>query len=108
SDASLAAGSANATSSIPAITTDRDGRFAFQNLDAGLYSLQVLRDGYARQSYGQRLAGGPATAIRLADGQALKNITMTLVQAGNVAGVIRGPDGQPQTGVPIQLLRATY
>jgi hypothetical protein len=73
-----------------------------------MYSLQVLRDGYARQSYGQRIAGGPATAIRLAAGQAMNNIAMNLVQAGNVSGVIRGLDGQPQAGVPIQLLRATY
>lgn len=33
---------------------------------------------------------------------------MTLVPAGNVSGVIRGSDGQPQSGVPIQLLRASY
>lgn len=108
SDASIVAVSANTPSSIPSVTTDADGRFIFLNLDAGLYSLQVLRNGYARQSYGQRIAGGPATAIRLAAGQSMKNIVMTLVPAGNVSGVIRGPDGQAQTGVPIQILRATY
>jgi len=94
--------------SIPSVTTDTDGRFVFENLDAGLYSLQVLRDGYARQSYGQRVAGGPSTAIRLVAGQSMKNVAIALVPAGNVAGVIRGADGRPQAGVPIQLLRATY
>jgi hypothetical protein len=107
-DASLVSIPANASSSTVSVTTDADGRFAFKNLDVGLYSLQVLRDGYARQSYGQRIVGGPATAIRLAAGQAIKDIAMNLVQAGNVAGVIRGLDGQPRAGVPIQLLRATY
>jgi hypothetical protein len=113
---SLAAGSSMTTVSaiatgarkIPPVTTDRDGRFVFQDLEPGLYSLQVLRNGYARHNYGQRIAGGPATAIRLTAGQVLPDIVMPLVPAGNIAGVIRGGDGQPQTGVPIQLLRATY
>jgi hypothetical protein len=113
---SLAAGSSITTVSASAVgsrkiapvTTDRDGRFVFQDLDPGLYSLQVLRNGYARHHYGQRITGGPATAIRLSAGQVLPDIVMPLVPAGNVAGMIRGSDGQPQTGVPIQLLRATY
>ncbi len=81
---------------------------SFQNLNAGLYSLQVLRDGYARQSYGQRVPGGSATAINLASGQSIRNIVMTMIPAGNVSGAVRGPDGQPQTGVPVQLLRAIF
>ena len=98
----------NTQSSIPGLTTDRDGKFSFQNLAPGLYSLHVLRDGYARQSYGQRATSSPATAIRLASGQALKTADIALVPAGNISGAVRGPDGRPQTGVPIQLLRATF
>lgn len=89
-DASLVSVSSSTPSSSSSVTTDADGRFFFQNLDEGLYSLQVLRDGYARQSYGQRIAGGPATAIRLVARQSLKSIAVALVSAGNVAGVIRG------------------
>ena len=97
----------NAPAAIPAITTEQDGRFAFRDLAPGLYRLQVLRNGYARQSYGQLIPGGPATAIRLTAGQA-KQIVMALIPAGNVSGRIRGPEGQHHPGVPIQLLRATY
>jgi hypothetical protein len=99
---------ANASRKITPVTTDRDGRFVFQNLAPGLYSLQVIRNEYARQVYGQRVAGGPALAIRLSEGQSLNNIVMALVPAGNVAGVIRDSDGHAQTGVPVQLLRATF
>src|SRR5262245_46310190 len=67
------------------VTTDRDGRFVFQNLDAGLYRLQVFANGYARQNYGQRIPGGPSTTIRLAAGQAMKNVVMALVPTGNVS-----------------------
>jgi hypothetical protein len=97
----------NTPAAIPAITTEQDGRFTFRSLEPGLYRLQVLRNGYARQSYGQRIPGGPAAAIRLAAGES-KQILMALIPAGNLSGTIRGADGQPQAGVPIQLLRATY
>lgn len=107
-DAALVVVSGNVTPSVLAVTTDPSGRFAFQNLAAGLYSLQVHRDGYARQSHGQRTPGGPATAIRVAAGQSISNVVMALLPAGNVSGLIRGPEGQPQAGAPVQLLRATY
>ena len=104
----VAAASRNAPPSSLAVTTGPDGRFAFVNLGSGLYNLQVLANGYARQSYGQRTPGGPATALRMGAGQAVRNIVMSLVPAGAVSGVIRGPEGQPQAGVPVQLLRAAY
>jgi hypothetical protein len=99
---------ASASHKLAPVITDRDGKFVFQNLQPGLYSLQVIRNEYARQIYGQRVAGGPALAIRLSEGQTLDNIVMSLVPAGNVAGVIRDSDGHAQAGVPIQLLRATF
>jgi hypothetical protein len=98
----------NTQSSIPAFMTERDGKFLFQNLAPGLYSLHVVRDGYARQSYGQRASSGPATGIRLAAAQSFKVADIALMPAGNVSGAVRGPDGRPQAGVPIQLLRATF
>jgi hypothetical protein len=93
---------------ISPVITDRDGKFVFQNLAPGLYSLQIIRNEYARQIYGQRVAGGPALAIRLSKGQSLNTIVISLIPAGNVAGVIRDSDGHAQTGVPIQLLRASF
>jgi hypothetical protein len=107
-EAALVAVSGNVTPSVLAATTDPSGRFSFQNLAPGLYSLQVHCDGYARQSHGQRTPGGPAAAIRVTAGQSISNVVMALLPAGNVSGVIRSPEGRPQAGVPVQLLRATY
>ena len=50
---------ATAIPAIPPVTTDSNGRFAFQNLDAGLYRLQVLRNGYARQSVNLSFVSSP-------------------------------------------------
>jgi hypothetical protein len=106
-DSTIVGSSASASRFSASVTTDADGRFSFQNVEVGLYSLNVLRDGYARQSYGQRVPGGPASAIRVVAGQPVK-ANINLLPAGNISGVIRGRDGEAQTGVPVQLLRATY
>src|ERR1044072_5408775 len=53
--------SSSGSSKIPPGTTSLDGRFEFQNLEPGVYTLQVFRNEYARQNYGQRVPGGPVT-----------------------------------------------
>ena len=106
-DAAVVGASGNGGRPIASAITDTDGRFVFQNVEPGLYTLHALRDGYTRQSYGQRVVGGTPTAIRVGAGQPAK-LTLNLNPAGNVSGVIRSPEGSPQVGVPIQLLRATY
>jgi len=102
--------SANAagTYRIAPVLTAGDGKFVFQNLEPGLYSLEIYRNEYARLAYGQRVAGGPAMGIRLSAGQSLTDIVMAMTPAGNVSGVIRNSEGRPQNGVPLQLLRATF
>jgi protocatechuate 3,4-dioxygenase beta subunit len=91
-----------------ASVTDDDGRFSFQNLEAGSYRLQAQGNGYVQQSYGQRYAGGPGTPITLSAGQNLKGVAVTLIPAGNVSGRIRDTSGEPLVNVPVQLLRYTY
>jgi hypothetical protein len=106
-EATVVAASTGSSRTISSITTETDGKFSFQNLEPGLYTLHVLRDGYARQSYGQRIVGGSPTALRVIAGQSAI-VGLTLIPAGNVSGAIRSPEGRPQAGVPVQLLRATY
>lgn len=97
-----------ALSSIPAATTDGNGRFAFTNLDAGTYRVSVASNGYARQDFGQRVFPGPGTPINLAAGQTVKDITVSLIPTGTVTGNLRDQAGRPVVGVPVQLLKATY
>ena len=98
----------NSPSSIPSVTTDRDGRFVFQNLSAGLYSLQVLRNGYARQSYGQRTSGRSCDGDPPRGRAGAQEYRHGARPRGQHQRRGSGPDGQPQAGVPIQLLRATF
>src|SRR2546428_111206 len=36
---------------IPSVNTDDQGKFAFQDLDAGTYTMQILANGFVSQSY---------------------------------------------------------
>jgi hypothetical protein len=89
-------------------TTDDAGHFAFQNLDAGSYTLQIQANGYVKQNYGQRFAGGPGIEIALAAGQQLKDVSVNLTPAGNISGRIRDTLDLPLADVPVQLLRSSY
>jgi hypothetical protein len=70
--------------------------------------LQAQGNGYVQQAYGQRYAGGSGTPITLRAGQNLKDITVTLIPAGNISGRIRDSAGEPLVNVPVQLSRYSY
>jgi protocatechuate 3,4-dioxygenase beta subunit len=91
-----------------ALLTDDNGKFSFQDLDAGSYRIQAVGNGYVQQAYGQRNAGAPGTPVTLSAGQSLKDITITLIPAGNISGRIRDSAGDPVVNVPVQLSRSTY
>jgi protocatechuate 3,4-dioxygenase beta subunit len=90
------------------MTTDDRGKFSFQSLEDGSYTLQVQANGYVPQTYGQRYATGPGTPITVSAGQPVKDLTVSLTPAANLSGRIRDDSDQPLVNVPVQLLRSTY
>jgi Carboxypeptidase regulatory-like domain len=90
------------------VSADFQGKFIINDLDADSFLMDVAANGYARQAYGQRFAGGPGMAINLAAGQIVKNVVIALTPAGYVNGNIRDDAGSPAAGLLIQLFRATY
>lgn len=93
---------------IPSVLTDRAGKFAVPDLDEGTYRVAVTLNGYVKMEYGQRAAGGQGTTLRLGKGETLKDLVVRLTRAGNISGRITDENGQPASGVPVQLLRVTY
>ena len=104
----VATAGAGARSTIPPAATDRDGRFSIKDLPAGVYTLTVLSNGYARHSYGQRQAGGQGALISLTEGQSIRNVSIRLTPAGNVSGHVRNARGRPVPGANVELVRRTY
>jgi hypothetical protein len=93
---------------IQPITTERDGKFEFKDLDPGQYRLRVVRSGYAPQEYGQRTSTTAGIPITLTEGQQMKNVAFKLTAAGVVAGRVRDSNGEPVGRVQVQLMRTLY
>jgi hypothetical protein len=70
---------------IPAVTTDSQGHFTIKDLEPGSYLLSAQRNGFARQSYGERAPGRPGTPLNMIAGQTLKDVVFRLIPAGAVS-----------------------
>jgi hypothetical protein len=107
-DASGGATVASPPSPIPAVNTDGQGKFIIKDLEPGTYRLTVAANGYAREEYGQRVAGGQGTPISVKASQIIKDIVVRMTPAGYVTGRIADETGRPAVGAQVQLLRTSY
>lgn len=74
------------------VKSDGEGRYAFQNLAAGNYSLTVIADGYGRVDIANLNIAGKEAAT--------KDIVVEV--AHMIAGSVRSVDGQPLAEVEVQ------
>jgi len=103
-----ARGDMRLATNIPSLTTDAQGRFVIDGLDAGSYSVSVAAGGFVHQDYGQRSPSGTGTTIVLNAGQSIKDIVIRMTPASTVSGLIRNGSGKPVVDVPVQLLKTSY
>ena len=88
--------------------TDDDGRFAFNALPAGRYTISAVKPAYLSGAYGlSRVprAGMSATgtAIALGEAHAVTDIAVKISRGAVVAGTVRGMDGRPMRGATVAL-----
>ena len=96
----------------PAMTTaDDDGRFEFQELDAGPYRLAAGKVGYSAGD-NPITFGVPAltagVAVELAAGELRERIDLPLARWGAMNGRVFDEVGDPIQGVSVQLLQVRY
>jgi hypothetical protein len=84
--------------------SDAQGRFLFDRLPAGRFSLMVSRTSYLQANYGQKAPGRPGVPIQLKEGQRL-NLQVPLIRGGVITGEVLGDDGEPAANARIQLYR---
>ena len=89
-----------------ATVTDDLGRFAFDNLPAGRFTLTGSRPGYITSAYGATAPGRPGTPISLAAGQRVADITLRIAKGAVITGRVIDADGSPVQDVHVALLRA--
>ena len=87
------------------VMSDDDGRFAFEGLVAGRYTLTAEKPAYVTIHHGSPRPGyGPGTPVAIADEQTVQ-LVLRIPRGAVIAGVIRTPDGQPIASAQAQLGR---
>jgi protocatechuate 3,4-dioxygenase beta subunit len=79
--------------------TDAKGKFTLRDVDPGVYTLSVERDGYVA-------ARGPSQTITVQAGQTTSDVKLKLQRTGAVSGRILDADGDPISGVGVVVLPA--
>jgi len=102
------AGNRRGVPSVPlSRTTDAAGVFLFEDVAPGDYSVSVQKAGYVR--VGQSAARPPVSApVKVAEGQQVTGINLTLTPQGVVAGRVLDEDGDPVMHASVQILRERW
>jgi protocatechuate 3,4-dioxygenase beta subunit len=85
--------------------TDDQGRFAFQVLPAGRFTLNASKAGHVNVSYGAKRPGRPGTPIQLADGQRVEKLSIALPRGAVITGTVVDEHGEPAPGTQVRALR---
>jgi uncharacterized protein (DUF2141 family) len=86
--------------------TDETGRFAFDGLPPGRYSLAVEKPGYLTWYSGSRQPGRPPSApIAIVDGQRLLDVAIDVPKGSVIEGTIRDERGVPQPSAQVSAFR---
>jgi protocatechuate 3,4-dioxygenase beta subunit len=86
--------------------TDADGRYSFDGIAPGAYTLEVERAGYLGKLY-RTTPHETFSTITLAAGQHLNRINMALTRAVAISGRVIDEDGDPVANVWMRLLQHT-
>ncbi len=88
-------------------TSDAEGRFSFEGIEAGDYSLSAERAGYLRKMY--RASPRETSArLTLTAGQHLTEIDLAMTRAATISGSVLDEDGDPVAGMLVSLLQPRY
>ena len=79
--------------------TDAKGKFTLRDVDPGVYTISVERDGYV-------VTGGKSQTVSVQAGQTTSDVKLKLQRTGAVSGRILDADGAPISGVGVVILSA--
>lgn len=88
-----------------AVTSDSEGKFLFDKLEAGTYRLSAQRVGFLNMQYGARSSNFNGTPIKLREGEEL-SLDFKLQPQGVITGRVVDQDGDPLPNVPVGVQKA--
>jgi uncharacterized protein (DUF2141 family) len=89
-------------------TTDDQGRFSFESLPAGRYSVSASKAGYIAMNYGARRPSRPGQPFALANGERARGIDLMLPRGSVVTGHVFDEDGEPMVGAQVRVMRFQF
>jgi hypothetical protein len=94
---------------VPRTTlTDVNGRYEFQQLPAGRYSIIAMKNVFVNWSYGQTQPASPGKPLVLAENQTLEDIDISLPRGSVITGRVTDEFGDPVTNVMVSLMRLQF
>jgi hypothetical protein len=89
-------------------STDSGGKFSFEEIPPGRYTLSAEKAGFVTARYGARSNSSAGTQLNLAAGTELKDLTIKMTPQGVIAGRILDQDGDPVVSSQVQVMRYSY
>jgi hypothetical protein len=87
------------------VVTDEGGRFAFDRLPAGAFTVTASKASFLAASFGAKRPAHPGTPVAVAAGQRVTGLSLRLAKGGVIAGVVRTADGVPLPGMQVMAVR---
>src|SRR3954471_4672576 len=83
------------------VGTDDEGKFVFDTLPAGTFTLSVSKPGYVTTFHGSKRPGrGPGVLVAVADGRHTE-VTLKIVPGAAITGTVTDALGRPAPTVPV-------
>jgi Carboxypeptidase regulatory-like domain len=89
-------------------STDNAGKFVFEDVAPGRYTLLAEKAGFVTTRYGARSNTSPGTQLNLTAGLEMKDLAIKMTPQGVIAGKVMDKDGDPVISVQVQALHFTY
>jgi len=87
--------------------TDAQGRFQFDKVEPGTYSLDASHNGFVKLGYGQKKHGDPGANLTLAAGQKMTDLVFKLPRTASITGHVMDEDGQALPNVEVKVYQTS-
>lgn len=87
--------------------TDDEGRFVFQSLPAGRYTLSAAKRSFVTIPFGALRAGQPGAPLILAAGQRIEDAQLKLARGAVITGSVRDAENEPLTNLDVRVEATT-
>lgn len=94
----------NQSGAMISSTTAEDGRFVFENLEAGSYRLMADKAGFLPASYGAKRPNTPGQPVAVGAGSSIEGIEFQLIPQGVISGRVVDEEGEPLPRASVSLL----